>query len=225
MCYLFLEGAGRFLHLLKAHSWAPRRMRVAVRKSDVLSHVIANAICLLFCSACAFAQTPRKDPFPFDWMRPDAPPTNRTLTPSVIPAPEIIPEQAPVEAAPATVDEAPVSAEAAPAQESQPAGNIIPMPPNHPPAAQRQKAKPTFNEIEVTNARVLTLVEFKLAPNREDAKPLAIKPALQSGASVKVEVPIALGCAFTVWLEFTDGAPEQHEGVNLCNDKKINLIE
>ena len=36
---------------------------------------------------------------------------------------------------------------------------------------------------------------------------------------------MAMGCAFTVLLEFTDGAPEQHEGLNLCNDKKINLIE
>ena len=200
-------------------------MKVAVRKRDVLSYVIANAVCLVFCSASVFAQTPRKEAFPFDWMRPDAPPTNRTLTPSVIPAPEITPEQAPVEAAPAAVESAPISPEPEPVSESQPTGNIAPLPPNHPHAAPRQKARPTFNEIEVTNARILTLVEFKLAPNREDAKPLAIKPSLPSGASLKVEVPIALGCAFTVWLEFTDGAPEQHEGVNLCNDKKINLIE
>ena len=200
-------------------------MKVAVRKRDVLSYVIANAVCLVFCSASVFAQTPRKEAFPFDWMRPDAPPTNRTLTPSVIPAPEITPEQAPVEAAPAAVESTPISPEPEPVLESQPTGNIAPPPPNHQHAAPRQKARPTFNEIEVTNARILTLVEFKLAPNREDAKPLAIKPALPGGASVKVEVPIALGCAFTVWLEFTDGAPEQHEGVNLCNDKKINLIE
>jgi hypothetical protein len=72
-------------------------MKVAMRKCDVLSYVIANAICLVFCSASGFPQTPRKEAFPFDWMRPDAPPTNRTLTPSVIPAPEIIPEQAPVD--------------------------------------------------------------------------------------------------------------------------------
>lgn len=196
---------------------------MAVRKSDVLSHFIANAICLVFFSASVFAQAPRKEPFPFDWMRPDAPPTNRTLTPTVIPAPEVIPEQAPVEAQPAAVESAPISPESEPVVESQPTGNIVPLPPN--PPHPRQKAKPTFNEIEVTNARILTLVEFKLAPNREDHKPLAIKPALPSGASVKVEVPIALGCAFTVWLEFTDGAPEQHEGVNLCNDKKINLVE
>ncbi|NDH92683.1 MAG: aminotransferase class V-fold PLP-dependent enzyme [Actinobacteria bacterium] len=81
------------------------------------------------------------------------------------------------------------------------------------------------HEIELTNARVLTLVEFKLVSVRDENKTLALKPALPTGKSLRVEVPMALGCAFTVVLEFTDATPEQHEGINLCSDKKINLVE
>ena len=92
-------------------------------------------------------------------------------------------------------------------------------------AVARPKPRPILNEIEITNARILTLVEFRLVSSREESKPLVLKPALQSGKSLRVEVPMAMGCAFVVHLEFTDGTPEQHEGINLCNDKKLNLIE
>jgi len=211
-------------------------MGLAVRKSDVLIQIFGNALCLLFFSASVFAQTPQKEPFPFDWMRPDAPPTTRTLAPKVSPIPPFSPARAPVEeaaaAAPAAVEPAPAANEptpdvssASPAVETQPQGNIVPAPANSGPAGARPKPRPALNEIELTNARILTLVEFKLVSVREESKTLAIKPALPTGKSLRVEVPMALGCAFTVVLEFTDGAPEQHEGINLCSDKKINLVE
>ena len=205
-------------------------MGVAVRKSDVLIQIIGNAICILFFSASLFAQTPTKEPFPFDWMRPDAPPTTRTLAPKVGPIPPFSPAQTPVEeaaapAAPAVVEPTPDMSAASPAMEAQPQGNIIPAPVNSGPAGMRPKPRPVLNDIELTNARILTLVEFKLVSVRDENKTLSLKPALSTGASLRVEVPMALGCAFTVVLEFTDGAPEQHEGVNLCSDKKINLVE
>ena len=186
---LFLKRDGLFFQALKEYLWAPVRMRLAVRKNDVLSHIVGSALCVLFFTASVFAQTPPKEAFPFDWLRPDAPPTNRTLSPAVL-DPEI---------APAALNSAQ--------------------------AAARPKPRPVLNEIEVTNARILTLVEFRLVASREESKPLVLKPALQTGKSLRVEVPMAMGCAFTVHLEFTDGTPEQHEGINLCNDKKINLIE
>ena len=210
-------------------------MGLAVRKSDVLIQILGNAICILFFSASLFAQTPPKEPFPFDWMRPDAPPTTRTLAPKVSPIPPFSPARAPVEeaaAAPVAVEPAPAAVEtapdvssASPAVETQPQGNIVPAPANSGPAGIRPKPRPVLNEIELTNARILTLVEFKLVSVRDENKTLSLKPALSTGASLRVEVPMALGCAFTVVLEFTDGAPEQHEGINLCSDKKINLVE
>ena len=201
-------------------------MGLAVRKSDVLIQIFGNALCLLFFSASVFAQTPQKEPFPFDWMRPDAPPTTRTLAPKVSPIPPFSPARAPVEeAAPAANEPTPDVSSASPAVETQPQGNIVPAPANSGPAGARPKPRPALNEIELTNARILTLVEFKLVSVREESKTLAIKPALPTGKSLRVEVPMALGCAFTVVLEFTDGAPEQHEGINLCSDKKINLVE
>ena len=209
-------------------------MGVAVRKSDVLIQIIGNAICILFFSASLFAQTLPKEPFPFDWMRPDAPPTTRTLAPKVGPIPPFSPAQTPVEEAaapaapapaPAVVEPAPEILSASPAMEAQPQGNIVPAPANSGPAGMRPKPRPVLNDIELTNARILTLVEFKLVSVRDENKTLSLKPALSTGASLRVEVPMALGCAFTVMLEFTDGASEQHEGVNLCNDKKINLVE
>ena len=195
-----------------------------MRKNDVLGHSVGNAISILFFSASVFAQTPPREPFPFDWLRPDAAPSSRTLSPAVFPTPQDIPAPAPVESAVAAVETAPAIPQVEPPTESTPQGNIVPAPPA-PHAAERPKTKPILNEIDVTNARILTLVEFKLVSTRDETKPFVIKPALQTGKSLKVEVPIVLGCAFTVHLEFTDGTPEQHEGVNLCNDKKINLIE
>jgi hypothetical protein len=206
-------------------------MGVAVRKSDVLIQIIGNAICILFFSASLFAQTPTKEPFPFDWMRPDAPPTTRTLAPKVGPIPPFSPAQTPVEeagaatAAPAVVEPTPDMSTTSPAMEAQPQGNIIPAPVNSGPAGMRPKPRPVLNDIELTNARILTLVEFKLVSVRDENKTLSLKPALPTGKSLRVEVPMALGCTFTVVLEFTDGAPEQHEGINLCSDKKINLVE
>jgi hypothetical protein len=210
-------------------------MGVAVRKSDVLIQIIGNAICILFFSASLFAQTPPKEPFPFDWMRPDAPPTTRTLAPKVGPIPPFSPAQTPVEeaaapaapapTAPAATELAPEISSASPAMEAQPQGNIVPAPANSGPAGMRQKPKPLLNEIDITNARILTLVEFRFVSVRDENKSLVLKPALSTGKSLRVEVPMALGCAFTVVLEFTDGAPERHEGINLCSDKKINLVE
>ena len=211
-------------------------MGVAVRKSDVLIQIIGNAICILFFSASLFAQTPSKEPFPFDWMRPDAPPTTRTLAPKVGPIPPFSPAEtsveeagaataAPAPVAPAAAELAPEISSASPAVEAQPQGNIVPAPVNSGPAGMRPKPRPVLNDIELTNARILTLVEFKLVSVRDENKTLSLKPALSTGASLRVEVPMALGCTFTVVLEFTDGAPEQHEGVNLCSDKKINLVE
>ena len=196
-----------------------------MRKNDVLGHSIGNAVCIFFFSASVFAQTPPREPFPFDWLRPDAAPSNRTLSPVVFPTPQDIPAPAPVEAPAAAVEAAPVIPQVEPATVSPPLGNIVLAPPAIPLAGDRQKAKPILNEIELTNARVLSLVEFRLVSLREGAKPLVLRTALQTGKSLRVEVPMAMGCAFTVLLEFTDGAPEQHEGLNLCNDKKINLIE
>lgn len=206
---------------------------LAVRKGDVWFRSLGVAFCLLFFSASVFAQTPQKEPFPFDWLRPDAPPTTRMLAPKASPIPPFSPARAPVEEpatepaapSPAAAESAPAASSASSAVETQPQGNIVPAPANSGPAGARPKPRPALNEIELTNARVLTLVEFKLVSVRDENKTLALKPALPTGKSLRVEVPMALGCAFTVVLEFTDATPEQHEGINLCSDKKINLVE
>jgi hypothetical protein len=200
-------------------------MRLAVRKNDVLSHMFGNALCVLFFTVNVFAQTPPKEPFPFDWLRPDAAPTNRTLSPAVFPTPQDIPLPAPPEEAPPAVDGAPPNPQVAPVAANAADAETASAAATSAQAAARPKPRPVLNEIEITNARILTLVEFRLVSSREESKPLVLKPALQTGKSLRVDVPMAMGCAFTVHLEFTDGTPEQHEGINLCNDKKLNLIE
>lgn len=222
---LFLKRDGLFFQAVKEYLWAPVRMRLAVRKNDVLNHIVGSALCVLCFTASVFAQTPPKEAFPFDWLRPDAPPTNRTLSPAVFPTPQDIPLPTPPEEAPPAVDGAPPHPQVAPVAASPLDPEIAPAALNSAQAAARPKPRPVLNEIEVTNARILTLVEFRLVASREESKPLVLKPALQTGKSLRVEVPMAMGCAFTVHLEFTDGTPEQHDGINLCNDKKLNLIE
>jgi hypothetical protein len=39
-----------------------------------------------------------------------------------------------------------------------------------------------------------------------------------------VDIPEGLGCIFLVWTQFSEEPSEQYDGVDLCVDKKINLI-
>ena len=196
-----------------------------MRKNDVLSQIVGNALCILFFTANVFAQTPPKEAFPFDWLRPDAAPSNRTLSPVIFPTPQDVPQPSPPEEANPPVESAQPNPQVAPVAASTTDPETASAAATSAQAVARPKPRPILNEIEITNARILTLVEFRLVSSREESKPLVLKPALQSGKSLRVEVPMAMGCAFVVHLEFTDGTPEQHEGINLCNDKKLNLIE
>ena len=88
------------------------------------------------------------------------------------------------------------------------------------------KAKPTvlMDRIDVINSRSVTLNELKLVSLKEGRKPLIVKPSLKPGQSLSVEIPREWGCLFLVWTQFSEEPSEQYDSVDLCGDRKINLI-
>jgi hypothetical protein len=210
-----------------------------VRLNGLIVHVFGSLICLAVSCACAAAQSPVKEPSPFDWLRQDAAPVNRLPGPTVN-APvdgaaadktlqsdgAIVGVTAPAASAVQT-SEAPKEIVGAPlaappvvsvAQESKPVKAIARQPPSHP------KAQHVFDRLDVTNNRAGVLNELKFVSIKNGGKSFSLKPSLKGGQSVRVEVPTELGCRFVVWVQVDDDPVEQHEGVDLCDDKKVFLI-
>ena len=199
----------------------------------------ALVVCLALSSASALAQTPAKEPFPFDWLRHDAAPTNRAAGSTFYPPVESLDaqkkrqqiepamEEPQVMAAPLA---APVNDAPAPDRDLQRAvsssPDAAPMPTARP-ATRAGKPKPTplMDEIDIVNKRALTLNELKLVSLKDGRKPFIVKPSLKPGQSLTVEIPREWGCLFLVWTQFSEEPSEQYDGVDLCGDRKINLVD
>ena len=218
----------------------------SVRQKSILAQRIA---CLMFLSVtpgCALAQSPAREVSPFDWLRHDAAPSNRAAGATIFPPVESLSDQkkrqqieplmeevAPVPPS----DEAP-RAEAfkvefaepvipaiesslestAPSPVTRPSGASA----NHPSA--RAKAAVPMERIDIVNNRSVTLNELKLVSLKEGRKPFIVKPSLKPGQSLSVEIPREWGCLFLVWTQFSEEPSEQYDGVDLCGERKINLI-
>ena len=207
-----------------------------MRLNGLAANVVGGLMCLALSHVCAFAQTQTKEPSPFDWLRPDAPPVNRPSTPMLnSPVQSVVEDRAPPLVEPSgqavspTMPQTPVAlAPASPPPSVLPSGSpkpskIAPSPATSP-AAQHRKAKPVFDRLDVTNNRVGILNELKFVSIKPDGKSFVLKPGLKGGQSVQVEVPKYLGCIFVVWVQVGDDPSEQHEGIDLCDDKKVFLI-
>ena len=201
--------------------------------------------------ACAQAVAPAKEGSPFDWLRHDATPTNRpggsTFYPPVeslndqkkrqqieraadeAPMAPMVVEAPLAEASPTVEREAPVSVvveapveSAAPASAPSPIARPAPNAGSHP--AAKAKPAPPMEEIVVINNRSVTLNELKLVSLKEGRKSFVVKPSLKAGQTLTVEIPKEWGCLFLVWTQFSEEPSEQYDGVDLCSDRKINLI-
>ena len=81
-----------------------------------------------------------------------------------------------------------------------------------------------MERIDIVNNRSVTLNELKLVSLKEGRKPFIVKPSLKPGQSLSVEIPREWGCLFLVWTQFSEEPSEQYDGVDLCGERKINLI-
>ena len=217
-----------------------------MRQKRILDHRIACLIFVCLSVGQAFAQSPSREGSPFDWLRHDAAPTNRAAGATIFPPVESLNDQKkrqqidPLveEAAPAPAGAGAVQAEAFKVDSVEPAISAIetspevaaPTPVARPSGASashasaRAKPAPPMDRIDVINNRSLTLNELKLVSLKEGRKPLIVKPSLKPGQSLSVEIPREWGCIFLVWTQFSEEPSEQFDGVDLCADRKINLI-
>lgn len=212
-------------------------MGASVRHKSLFAQRTIWLLGFALSSAVALAQTPGKEPFPFDWLRHDAAPTNRAASSPFDPPMEGLdsqkrrqqiepsmaepqtlaaPAEAPVDGAPMTV----LEPEAAPASDD-------PVPtPTARPAASIAKAKPApvMDQIDVVNKRSVTLNELKLVSLKDSRKPFVVRPSLKPGQSLTIEIPREWGCLFLVWTQFSEEPLEQYDGVDLCGERRINLV-
>jgi hypothetical protein len=95
---------------------------------------------------------------------------------------------------------------------------------NH--ASAKAKTLPPLptDQIEVVNNRNVTLNELKLMSLRNSRKPFILRPSLKAGQTIRIEIPRDWGCVFLVWTQFSEEPSEQYDGVDLCTDRKLNLI-
>ena len=217
-----------------------------MRQKSILAHGIACLICLSPWSGPAFAQSPSREVSPFDWLRHDAAPTNRAAGATIFPPVESLNDQKKRQQIEPSMEEAapvPSSGEAqqsdvlkvevaepvisviesslegeAPTPVARPSGAFT----NHPSA--KAKPAPAMERIDVINNRSVTLNELKLVSLKEGRKPFIVRPSLKPGQSLSVEIPREWGCIFLVWTQFSEEPSEQYDGVDLCGDRKINLI-
>ena len=185
-------------------------------------------------------QSPAREPFPFDWLRHDAAPSTRAAGPTIYPPVESLndqkrrqqiepameepramaaPTEASIESAPLPEPET-VRAEAGGSSQTQ-----APIPASRPAAfPAKPKPAPAMDSVEIMNSRSVTLNELKLVSLKDSRKPFIVRPSLKPGQSLTVEIPRDWGCLFLVWTQFSEEPSEQHDGVDLCGDRKINLV-
>ena len=185
-------------------------------------------------------QSPAREPFPFDWLRHDAAPSTRAAGPTIYPPVESLNDQkrrqqiepameepramaAPAEA---SIESAPLPEPETVRVESGASSQTQAPTPASRPAAFPAKAKPApaMDAVEIMNSRSVTLNELKLVSLKDSRKPFIVRPSLKPGQSLTVEIPRDWGCLFLVWTQFSEEPSEQHDGVDLCGDRKINLV-
>ncbi|MBV8472868.1 MAG: hypothetical protein JO107_01640 [Hyphomicrobiales bacterium] len=99
-----------------------------------------------------------------------------------------------------------------------------------PAAAAQPKPKPKAAanqprvDIVVTNSRDVPLTALLVAPSGSaDSKKVA--GPLGAGKKIVVHIAHDKACLFDLHGDYADGTTTDAEGVSLCKDKKINLIE
>ena len=190
-----------------------------------------SALCLFglaLAPACALAQAPAKEPFPFDWLRHDAAPGNRAAGSTFYPPVESLDAQKQRQQVEPSMQEAPTMAASEPeplrTPVEPPQADAAPTPVARPSLSAKPKPATPMEQIEVVNSRSVTLNELKLVSLKDSRKPFIVRPSLKPGQTLTLEIPRDWGCQFLVWTQFSEEPSEQHDGVDLCGDRKINLV-
>ncbi len=215
-----------------------------MRQVSLFAQQIAWLFFLALLPMNALAQAPAKEAFPFDWLRHDAPPSNRAAGSTIYPPTEsqndqkrrqqieptteepqaaVAPAEAPIPAVSPPLEREPVLATVEASIES--AAPTPTVRPTFTRAPAHSKPTPPMEEIDVINKRSVTLNELKLVSLKEGRRPFIVKPNLKPGQTLTVEIPRDWGCIFLVWTQFSEEPSEQYDGVDLCGDRKINLID
>lgn len=92
------------------------------------------------------------------------------------------------------------------------------------PAPKPKKAAPPRIDVVVVNARAVPLTALFAAPAGGPGG-MKIAGPLDPGKKILVHVPHDKACLFDLHGDYADGTTTDAEGVLLCKDKKINLIE
>ncbi len=92
------------------------------------------------------------------------------------------------------------------------------------PKAEAKKPVEATIAVEVTNARAIALTQLVAAiSGTPDSKKIA--GPLAPGKKTIVHLAHDKACLFVLHAVFEDGAVTDAQGVELCTDKKINLVE
>ena len=113
-----------------------------------------------------------------------------------------------------------------------PAAPVANAPPAAAPVAKAQKKlqkKPQKKMMSsvvvvVTNSRSVALSELDATPSGE-ALPKTIVSNLAPGKTISVTVATAKSCVFNLHGAYADGSSTDSTSVDLCKDKRVNLVE
>jgi hypothetical protein len=125
-------------------------------------------------------------------------------------------------AAPATVAQ---DAAAAPDAAAEPAKAKPKRKPKPKPKKPKTTGKPGPGQILVTNNRGSALQQLTLTSLKAPDKSAVVAKGLAAGAKVLAKVPAKAGCEFSVAGEFEDGTSLAIDGVEVCKDRTLNLVE
>lgn len=89
---------------------------------------------------------------------------------------------------------------------------------------KRRPGKPVINVV-VTNSRGVGLVELDAAISGGDGKSVKIAGPLAAGKKSVAHLKHDKACQFDLHGTFDDGTTTDNSGVELCKDRKINLVE
>jgi len=106
------------------------------------------------------------------------------------------------------------------AQTAAPADNVPAAPVAKP---LKKKVAPAIIVV-VTNSRAVALTELDAKPSG-GTLPKAIVSNLAPGKKISVTVATGKSCVFDLHGTFVDGASADLQGINLCKDKNVNLVE
>jgi hypothetical protein len=100
---------------------------------------------------------------------------------------------------------------------------------NAPAATGAPVAKPVKKKVTpsvvvvVTNSRAVALTELDATPT--GGTPKAIVSNLAPGKKISVSVATDKSCVFDLHGAYADGASADLQSINLCKDKRVNLVE